>query len=79
MKKAVWRIGGISFQGRETRPTFFLHRKFSKAYHIDYILASSNIEEKIENLEIGNFEKWIKISDHLPLLIELKNDSPTKN
>ena len=64
-------------QGKESKPTFFLHRKFEKAYHIDYIFASSDISRKVEHFEIGDFQKWIKLSDHLPIIVELKNDSPT--
>jgi len=65
------------YQGQESIPTFFLQRKIEKPYHIDYILASSNIARKLKNVEVGSIENWIKISDHLPMMIELKNDSPT--
>lgn len=56
-------------QGEESKPTFFLQRNKEKSYHIDYFFASEHfpIPNKIE---IGNFEKWIQISDHLPLISE---------
>ncbi|UZR97981.1 endonuclease/exonuclease/phosphatase family protein [Chondrinema litorale] len=58
-------------QGEETMPTYFLHRKREKAYHIDYILASQGFREKLISLSVGEFSKWITISDHLPMVCEL--------
>jgi exonuclease III len=60
-------------QGEETKPTFFLQRKFIKSYHIDYLLSSYNLSRKVASLEIGAFDRWINFSDHLPLVIDLKN------
>jgi exonuclease III len=59
-------------QGEETKPTFFSQRKMEKAYHIDYVLGSTNLIKRIDNLEIGDFSKWIKLSDHLPNIFQLK-------
>lgn len=56
-------------QGREEHPTFFLQRKLNKAYHIDYCFASTDIIEKVKNIEIGTYENWIEHSDHVPLII----------
>ncbi|MGN8225263.1 endonuclease/exonuclease/phosphatase family protein [Gracilimonas sp. BCB1] len=57
-------------QGSESQPTFYLHRKKEKAYHIDYIFMNN---EKVNNakLKIGNPSKWLEFSDHMPLIIEL--------
>lgn len=57
-------------QGEETKSTFFLQRKQSKPYHIDYILSSQNFITKTSIFEIGDFDKWIELSDHMPLLYE---------
>ena len=59
-------------QGKESQPTFFLQRNKNKPYHIDYCLASSNLIDKIENVEIGNYDQWIAHSDHLPLITTFK-------
>lgn len=56
-------------QGKETRPTFRLQRKEEKPYHIDYFFCSNTID--IKEFEIGSFQKWISISDHVPLLCEI--------
>lgn len=56
-------------QGKEKQPTFFLHRNKNKPYHIDYCFASTDIIDRVQNVEIGTYENWIKLSDHLPLIV----------
>lgn len=56
--------------GKENHPTFFLQRNFSKAYHIDYCFASVDILDKVQKFEIGDYEKWILHSDHVPIIID---------
>lgn len=60
-------------QGNESKPTFFLQRNRAKPYHIDYIFASLEIANNITNFELGNIEKWLKYSDHLPIIFEFNN------
>ena len=57
-------------QGKETSPTFFLHRNTEKAYHIDYIFASKEIENNMTKLEVGDRDRWLNFSDHLPVICE---------
>lgn len=59
-------------QGKESQPTFFLHRKLEKPYHIDYIFGSQPFTSNLIKLEMGDTEKWLKQSDHLPLVIEFE-------
>lgn len=59
-------------QGKESMPTFFLHRKPAKPYHIDYVFGSREFSNTLTTLEIGNSEQWLKISDHLPIMCEFK-------
>ena len=58
-------------QGQEKTPTFFMHKKNEKPYHIDYVFCSKNIMEHAE-LQIGEFHEWISTSDHMPLVLNLK-------
>lgn len=58
-------------QGKESSPTFYLQRKLEKPYHIDYIFASQIFYNKLQKLEIGQVDKWLKISDHMPILCEI--------
>jgi exodeoxyribonuclease III len=59
-------------QGKEKHPTFFLHRDKKKPYHLDYCFVSKSLYEKVSNVEVGKFKKWIGYSDHLPVLVEFR-------
>lgn len=55
-------------QGCETKKTFYLYRHKDKGYHIDYCFIDKEILKKFEIL---NDIKWLEISDHLPIVIEI--------
>lgn len=57
-------------QGKEATPTFYLHRNIEKYYHIDYAFASSNLLP-LANLEIGNPNEWMALSDHMPIIFDI--------
>ncbi|NDK10346.1 endonuclease/exonuclease/phosphatase family protein [Candidatus Gracilibacteria bacterium] len=57
-------------QGKETQPTFFLHRNKEKSYHIDYIFGGREFSNRLKKVEIGEINKWLQISDHLPMICE---------
>ncbi|MCK9413828.1 MAG: hypothetical protein M0Q53_16125 [Prolixibacteraceae bacterium] len=56
-------------QGEETKPTLFLHRKIDKPYHIDYCFASDNLMQQGYSIKIGDYNDWIQLSDHVPIMI----------
>jgi len=58
-------------QGLESMPTFYLYRNHEKAYHIDYAFISKRLITDCY-LEIGRIEDWLSVSDHLPLILEIK-------
>ena len=65
--------------GKERQPTFFMHRKLNKPYHIDYCFTSQDIMSKLEKIQIESFDDWKHLSDHTPLtltfdLSNLKSD-----
>ncbi len=55
-------------QGQETNPTFYLHRKTNRPYHIDYAFMSNDLINSWK-LSLGDTNDWISFSDHVPLLI----------
>ena len=59
-------------QGVEEHPTYFMYRHLSRPYHIDYCFASSDLIQKLENVQIGTHEQWTKHSDHNPLIVSFK-------
>jgi len=60
-------------QGKEQHPTFYLYKHKDKPYHLDYCFVSNDIAEKIESVEIGEYEQWMKYSDHVPLIMTFRN------
>jgi exonuclease III len=58
-------------QGKETSPTFFLHRKIEKPYHIDYAFASRTLIGKNYEINVGQWESWLAHSDHMPVIFEI--------
>ncbi len=70
--KSLYHLFTNENQGKETIPTFYLHRKPEKPYHIDYFFGSSEFCEKLTSLEIGNCEQWLNLSDHLPMTCNWK-------
>jgi endonuclease/exonuclease/phosphatase family metal-dependent hydrolase len=59
-------------QGQETKPTFYLHRKEAKPYHIDYIFMSNHLI-KNSSIEIGEINNWLASSDHMPLCASISS------
>lgn len=57
--------------GKETQKTFYLYRHTDKGYHIDYAFAD---RDNIKTFKILNENKWLKYSDHIPILLELNTD-----
>jgi len=59
-------------QGEETVPTFYHQKNTEKAYHIDYVFVSSDLIQRCQ-LNFGAKEKWLPISDHMPLCVEISS------
>lgn len=55
-------------EGEETTPTFYMYRHLDKPYHLDHIFSSP---DKVKDLEIGDADKWLQLSDHVPLIFEI--------
>ena len=59
-------------EGEETMPTFYHQRNTEKAYHIDYVFVSSDLIQRCQ-LNFDVKEKWLPISDHIPLCVEISS------
>ena len=62
-------------QGKERHSTLYMYRQKDKAYHIDYCFLSEDLLGSLENVEIGHFKKWMRHSDHVPVIITLRSES----
>ena len=58
-------------QGKEQESTLFMHRKIDRPYHIDYFFTSRDLTDTTSNVEIGRYNDWIHLSDHMPLTIDI--------
>jgi exodeoxyribonuclease III len=56
-------------QGKEEHPTFYLYKHKDKPYHIDYCFASTDMTDKIQSVEIGDYDLWKPFSDHVPVMV----------
>lgn len=66
IRSAYHTFSGEEF-GKETKPTLYMHHNKDKPYHVDYCFVSEKFRPK--NVEIGVYSNWIKISDHMPLIM----------
>jgi hypothetical protein len=57
-------------QGEETRPTHYSSR-WKRGYHIDYVFLPRPWASRIKSVEVGKHGDWSKLSDHVPLSVEL--------
>lgn len=57
-------------QGKETKPTLFMHRQKEKPYHIDYAFVSAQ-RLSGATIKVGDFDSWIEHSDHMPVEFEI--------
>ena len=56
-------------QGEETQATFYQSRHLDKPYHIDYVYTC---KDRVIAFQIGDADKWIELSDHMPITFEIK-------
>ena len=59
-------------QGKESTATFYLQRDLTKSYHIDFFYLKSQLISAETTISIGDRNKWLKLSDHLPIQLDLK-------
>ncbi len=60
-------------QGKEEHPTLYLYRHQDKPYHIDYCFVSADFANKLQSVEIGDYDFWTKYSDHVPVIVTFDN------
>ena len=57
--------------GQESQPTFYLTKKVTRPFHLDYFFAPTHWSQKVTRLAVGEFAAWRPWSDHCPLFVEL--------
>ncbi len=56
--------------GAEPDPTFFLYRHEHRPYHLDYCFIPK--EWAIESASVGAYSEWCRLSDHMPLTVDVQ-------
>ncbi len=56
-------------QGKEEHPTQYMYRHRDKPYHLDYCFVSKDLAKKLKSVEIGEYDFWVKYSDHVPVIV----------
>ncbi len=59
-------------QGTETTPTFYLFRHEGRPYHIDYVFLPRDWASRLRPVEVGRYEQWAKLSDHCPVVVDIR-------
>ena len=54
-------------QGKETQVTFYMYRHNDRPFYIDYCYCDPT---EVKKFEIGKFDDWVGLSDHMPLEVE---------
>ncbi len=68
--KSLYHLRKQIQHGNEKDPTFFLVKNKQKPYHLDYCFTSQNMIINQTKIKVGKYADWIKLSDHMPLIIE---------
>jgi hypothetical protein len=58
-------------QGQETQPTYYFWHHKDRGYHIDYVFLANEWASQIKRVEVGTHAAWFKLSDHVPLCVDL--------
>jgi endonuclease/exonuclease/phosphatase family metal-dependent hydrolase len=58
--------------GLEEKPTHYHKHRQDKGFHLDYCFLPEEWIPMIERVEVGPYSEWGQISDHVPLIVDLK-------
>ena len=57
-------------QGKESRPTYYHYHQEERPFHIDFCFLSQSLINTLQSVEVGKFDDWMDLSDHVPMIIE---------
>jgi len=63
-------------QASETRQTYYQWHRREPAFHIDYIFIPKCWATQMKSVEVGEYDAWSKLSDHVPLTVDMHDNSP---
>ena len=57
-------------QGKESRPTYYHYHQEERPFHIDFCFLSQSLINTLQSVEVGKFDDWMDLSDHVPMIIK---------
>jgi len=69
--KSAYHTATGEAHGAELQSTHYLHRKHERPYHIDYCFVHSG--SRLRQAQVGAFEEWRKVSDHVPVIVDVED------
>jgi exodeoxyribonuclease-3 len=72
LRSAYHHARGVE-QGAEREPTIYWRdrKRDGGSYHIDYCFVPESWTKSISAVEVGGFDDWVHLSDHVPLIVEV--------
>jgi len=58
--------------GAETRATHYFRGDRTRTFHIDYCFIPEVWKDQITATQVGSYDDWHKISDHVPLIVDVE-------
>jgi hypothetical protein len=68
-----YHLANSTVHGKEIHNTLYMYRHLNKGYHIDYCFMSADLNSRLEDVYVGEFENWKKLSDHVPLIVKVSD------
>ena len=57
-------------QGKESHPTYYHYHQEERPFHIDFCFLSQSLINTLQSVEVGKFDDWMDLSDHVPMIIK---------
>ena len=57
-------------QGKESLPTYYHYHQQERPFHIDFCFLSQPLMKTLHSVEVGKFEDWMDLSDHVPMILQ---------
>ena len=58
--------------GEEPHATHYFYRQRERVFHYDFCFVPKKWRKRIANVSVGSYEDWMGLSDHCPLIVDLK-------
>lgn len=58
--------------GQEKQPTHYFRGKEPSRFHLDYCFIPQEWTPNLRNVQVGQYAEWNKVSDHMPLIVDLE-------